>query len=377
LNKADQCQVNDQIECVQADLLHKLTHKIDLHDAEQRLEKLNNKLGGLANTRDEINGVNQALQAFQKATALTLSMKADRDKVVECVEAVRDELTEVVKKKPDLEAIHPHIQRQKEEILGATEMQIQTRMQEVQKEVTELMKDKATVALLMQTTEAMRKDMSEHVKQQVHTLKEGLGKTVHQQMDHQMHLVEKKVKAYQEAQMEQTNRDKVPRDWILSEMEQRMRAVQFELTKLVDHKVDQKQVDSCVRKVQHDLTEHVDLRVQAVQHSLSEQVEQCKQDLTEMVDCKTAVVNQQMQALTDIITLGGNVGDYINDRRHDGVADWINQDKVSAIRAYHDKTNTLHLEPSGDDNDEPFDWRAHRVKHLLTKMANPPKELTC
>jgi len=278
--------------------------------------------------------------------------KADREKVVEIVEAVRDEVTLMLKKRPDFEEHFSSSLRELSEQLKekADESRVDQRLRMIRQDVVSMVVDKADIDLVTDRVGAIQQSVADQVAADLHRVQEEIGVLIGRKAD--IELVDRRLDSIQRSMTEalkcrpvfgrrssgskdaaelgkkphkgagywkdghfvaDDNEDAASEGTTceggLSEagtcemndmeewMDHRMRLVKIELTKLVDKKADADHVTQSMNEMRQEVSSHVDQRVNAAQQTIAEHVDrqaqamrkELKADVNLLTECMSQV----------------------------------------------------------------------------------------
>lgn len=411
-----------------SDALQVKATQADLAQVDQRVQSLQDNL---VQVDQRVVQVDQQVQGVpelgQKLEDLTVS-KADREKVVEIVEAVRDEVVEMLKRRPDFEE---QFSSSLEELSAqlkskADEGRTDQRLKMMHSDMVSMGVDKADVSLVTDRIagleQALTDQVSEGIRQAQDELHLLIGRKVDMElMDRRLDSIQREVtEALKSRKFRVSSKDaaeaggrRMSKDSQLTAdedatsvgttcpgsgdsdsgtmcdveewMDFRMKLVKIELTKLVDRKADADQVDRSMMAMRKEVTDHVDHRVQAAQQTLAEHADrqaqavrkELKADVTLLTRCMSQV-EQTFEAMQS-----------------------DNKDKTLPIKSFHEALGMLQsnspakVEPQPLPKEErtpprperlsttmparaarvqepysPDDMRTRRVRNLLTQLAN-------
>mmetsp|Transcript_84807 Transcript_84807/g.162304 ORF Transcript_84807/g.162304 Transcript_84807/m.162304 type:complete len:691 (-) Transcript_84807:73-2145(-) len=256
-------------------LAHMESSKVDKDAVEgyvANLQCLQSSLAQMASCKETVDACVLSVQNLERSLAQIACSKVDTEKVVELVEAVRDEVSDTVHQTRN---ISEQVEKKLNDLDTYDLSNLDTRTNEkIERKVESVRQEIVDVAVTM---------ADEHLA----VAKEEVTKLVNRKVD--AGIFDEIVTRVQTIESQASTRpgtaeppSYAPSEggdnaaahaaWVESLMEQRMRLVRTELTKLVDKKADNEHMQNCIQAATQEITNHVDRRVDAAQKNLSEQV---------------------------------------------------------------------------------------------------------
>jgi len=310
-NKADSKEVGQCVEIMQKtfrqEVMDTLSEKADAEQVEQLCRNQSSNAAQLGASVEDLS---------RRLVALS-SDKADRDKVVEIVEAVREEMIESMKRHSATESedVDRRVQaavRTVADQVGsmADQRKVDQQLGLVRQELVDAVASKADIKLMTERLTAMQESLSEQVDRQVNGARQEFTSIVGrkadvEQLDQRVNAVQQEIAEVLEPRAAADQHasqvvESTPFSQIESWMEERMVLVKMELNKLVDRKADTVRVDH----VQQEITHRVDQRVQAAQQEITHHVDQrvraAQQELSEQVDERARTTRKELAELVNL-----------------------------------------------------------------------------
>jgi len=237
----------------------------------------------------------------------------------------------------------------------------------VHKELNTLIATKASTDQVQQTMQNTQELLAKHLEQVFSDARRDLSNSIDEKcksaVQHEAALLQSA-----NPQGGTSSPQSVVDDRLLSEMEKRMRAVQVQLVKLVDAKVDPEQLDQKFEQNRKEISEQVDKSVSAVQKELRS----AKKELVQMVETNKEEMNKKVEGLNNVLSA---VVQKREQKDVDGSLENV-QGMLTELSQVGRETSTDKLiqeasrELKQEEEEYPDDWRASRVRHLLSQMVH-------
>jgi len=317
---------DEQLTVVRSEGMTATNMKADM----EKLEQLSRRVQELEDLKVKGEQLEGRAKELEEGLAEVLAHKADREKVVEIVEAVRDEALDLVTRRADDVSSCLKEQREASQQLSEKfDAKLKDNLQALNKDLLAAVASKVDLDVLDKRAKALADELASDVGSLRHEFQE----LVDRKAD--VELVDQRLEVLLQRRRQppphgssdgtvadpasQRKEEEVAEDrWdtaafappqrtprsrfdteAASEWDewwsQRMRLVRTELTKMVEGKADKDHVARCCQTVKQDVTQHVNQQVHAVQLDVTRQVEQQTQAVQKKLQAEVVQVQQSIQ----------------------------------------------------------------------------------